>query len=71
MLAENKDNTRDIILRISPTRNTLMVEERKLGGAVAYKEISPWICTSSSTTAIPAGIFSTAVFFRKTASMFL
>ena len=41
MLAENKDNTRDIILRISPTRNTLMVEERKLGGAVAYKEISP------------------------------
>lgn len=26
MPAENKDNTRDIILRISPTRNTLMVE---------------------------------------------
>ena len=71
MPAENKDNTRDIILRISPTRNTLMVEERKLGGAVAYKEISPWTCTLSSTTAIPARIFSTAVFFRKTASMFL
>ena len=41
MPAENKDNTRDMVLRISPSRNTLMVEERKPGGAVAYKEISP------------------------------
>ena len=41
MPAENKDNTRDMVLRISPSRNTLMVEELKPGGAVAYKEISP------------------------------
>ena len=39
--AENKDLTRDIILRVSPKRNTLIVEEQKPGGAVAYKEISP------------------------------
>lgn len=39
--AENKDYTRDIILRISPTRNTLIVEKQKQGGAVAHKEISP------------------------------
>lgn len=41
MPAENKDNSRDIILRISPIRKNLMVEEMKPGGAVAYKEISP------------------------------
>lgn len=41
MPSENKDHTRDIILRISPTRNTLIVEEQKPGGAVSYKEISP------------------------------
>ncbi len=39
--AENKDCTRDIILRVSPTRNTLIVEEQKQGGVVACKEISP------------------------------
>lgn len=39
--AENANDTRDIILRVSPTRNTLIVEEQKQGGAVAYKEISP------------------------------
>ena len=32
--AENKDLTRDIILRVSPKRNTLIVEEQKPGGAV-------------------------------------
>lgn len=41
MLAENKDLTRDVILRISPKRNTLIVEEQKPGGAVAFKEIAP------------------------------
>lgn len=41
MLAENKNPTRDVILRISPKRNTLIVEEQKPGGAVAFKEISP------------------------------
>lgn len=41
MLAENKDLTRDVILRVSPKRNTLIVEEQKPGGAVAFKEISP------------------------------
>ena len=41
MSAENKNLTRDVILRISPKRNTLIVEEQKPGGAVAHKEISP------------------------------
>lgn len=41
MPAENKDLTRDVILRISPKRNTLIVEEQKPGGAVAFKEIAP------------------------------
>ena len=39
--AENRDFTRDVILRVSPKRDTLIVEEHKPGGAVAYKEISP------------------------------
>lgn len=40
-LAENKDNTRDLLLRISPSRNTLVVEEHKPGGIVSYREIDP------------------------------
>lgn len=38
---ENKDLTRDVILRVSPKRNTLIVEEQKPGGIVSYKEIDP------------------------------
>lgn len=38
---ENVDMTRDIILRVSPQRNTLIVEEQKPGGIVSYKEIDP------------------------------
>lgn len=39
--AENRDFTRDTVLRVSPTRKTLIVEERKPGGVIAFKEISP------------------------------
>ena len=39
--AENKDFTRDLILRVSPERNTFVVEEEKRGGAVTYREIDP------------------------------
>lgn len=39
--AENKDNTRDLLLRISPSRNTLVVEEHKPGGIISYREIDP------------------------------
>lgn len=39
--AENKDFTRDVILRLSPSRNTIVVEEQKRGGAVSYREIDP------------------------------
>lgn len=39
--AENKDFTRDLLLRISPARNTLVVEEHKSGGIVSYREIDP------------------------------
>lgn len=34
--AENKDYSRDVILRLSPTRNTIIVEEQKPGGIAAY-----------------------------------
>ena len=40
-LAEIKDLTRDLLLRISPSRNTLVVEEHKPGGIVGYREIDP------------------------------
>ena len=39
--AENKDCSRDTVLRISPTKNKLIVEEKKPGGIIAFKEISP------------------------------
>ena len=40
-LAENKDYSRNVILRLSPTRNTIIVEEQKPGGIAAYREIDP------------------------------
>lgn len=39
--AENNDFTRDLILRISPSRNSIVVEERKPGGIIAYREVDP------------------------------
>ena len=39
--AENKDYSRDVILRLSPTRNTIIVEEQKPGDIAAYREIDP------------------------------
>ena len=39
--AENKDYSRDVILRLSSTRNTIIVEEQKPGGIAAYREIDP------------------------------
>lgn len=38
---ENRDYTRDTILRVSPKRNAFIVEELKPGGVVTYKEIEP------------------------------
>lgn len=39
--AENNDYTRDLILRVSPSRNSFVVEEHKPGGIIAYREIDP------------------------------
>lgn len=39
--AEVTKRTKDTILRISPERNTFIVEVHQPGGVVAYKEISP------------------------------
>lgn len=39
--AENKNFTRDVLLRLSPSRNTIIVEEHKPGGITAYREIDP------------------------------
>ena len=41
MSAENRELTHEVILRVSPKQNTLIVEEKKPGGAVSYKEIAP------------------------------
>ncbi|MFQ6978540.1 MAG: hypothetical protein ACLRSD_17520 [Oscillibacter sp.] len=66
--AENKDYSRDVILRLSPTRNTIIVEEQKPGGIAAYREIDPLeLATMLSTRAMPAMIIWTAAFFRNTA----
>lgn len=40
-VAENKDCSRDMVIQVSPGRNSLTVEEQKPGGIVAYKKISP------------------------------
>ena len=37
--AENKDYSRDVILRLSPTRNTIIVEEQKPGGIAAFDRL--------------------------------
>ena len=65
--AENKDYSRDVILRLSPTRNTIIVEEQKPGGIAAYRKLILWSCTMLSTRAMPAMIIWTAAFFRNTA----
>ena len=56
--AENKDYSRDVILRLSPTRNTIIVEEQKPGGIAAYREIDPLELYY---------VIWTAAFFRNTA----
>ena len=38
---ENKDLSRDILVRVSPSRSAFIVEEQKPGGIVTYKEIDP------------------------------
>ena len=39
--AENQAHSTVVILRLSPTRNTIIVEEQKPGGIAAYREIDP------------------------------
>ena len=41
MPAENKDCSRDVVIRVSPGQRSLTIEEHKPGGIVAYKKISP------------------------------
>lgn len=38
---ENNNYSRDVLLRLSPTRNTIVVEEHKSGGIVNFREIDP------------------------------
>ena len=40
-VAVNKDLSHETILRVSPSRRTLILEMQKPDGAVAHKEISP------------------------------
>ena len=65
--AENKDYSRDVILRLSPTRNTIIVEEQKPGGIAAYREIDPLELYYVINQSMPAMIIWTAAFFRNTA----
>ena len=39
--AENKDYSRDLVLRVSPSRNAFVVEEHKPCGIISYREIDP------------------------------
>ena len=39
--SENFNNGRDILIRVSPSSKTFVVEETKSGGVVARKEVSP------------------------------
>ena len=39
--AENKNYSRDLVLRVSPSRNAFVVEEHKPGGIISYREIDP------------------------------
>lgn len=41
MPAENKNCSRDVVIRVSPGQHSLTIEEHKPGGIVAYKKISP------------------------------
>lgn len=65
--AENKDYSRDVILRLSPTRNTIIVEEQKPAALPPTGKLILWSCTMLSTRAMPAMIIWTAAFFRNTA----
>lgn len=65
--AENKDYSRDVILRLSPTRNTIIVEEQKPGGIAAYREIDPLELYYVINQSYAAMIIWTAAFFRNTA----
>ena len=39
MPAENKDCSRDVVIRVSPGQHSLTIEEHKPGGIVAYKSL--------------------------------
>ena len=40
-LAENRNLSNDVVLRLSPHRNSIVVEEKRPGGIVCYREIDP------------------------------
>lgn len=40
-LAENRNLSNDVILRLSPSKNSIIVEEKRPGGIVCYREIDP------------------------------
>ena len=40
-LAENRNLSNDVVLRLSPNRNSIVVEEKRPGGIVCYREIDP------------------------------
>ena len=36
-----KESPEEVIVRISPSRNTIIVQERSSGGVLSYREIDP------------------------------
>ena len=36
-----KESPEEVIVRISPSRNTIIVQERSPGGVLSYREIDP------------------------------
>ena len=65
--AENKDYSRDVILRLSPTRNTIIVEEQKPGGIAAYREIDPLELYYVINQSYASNDYLDSGFFRNTA----
>ena len=39
--AIREDITQDVIIRVSQAKSTIIIEERKPGGIIAYREVSP------------------------------
>lgn len=47
---ENADTENDMLIRISPKRGSIILEEKQENGIIAYKEVSLSILLTAGTT---------------------